>query len=55
MLSLQKVDEIGFEFDDHPPYSPDLAPSYYYLFPKLKKDIWTEKTVLTNYEIKRGL
>lgn len=27
----------GFEFLEHPPYSPDLAPSDYFLFPELKK------------------
>jgi histone-lysine N-methyltransferase SETMAR len=26
----------GFEIIPHPPYSPNLAPSYFYLFPKLK-------------------
>lgn len=29
----------GFEEINHPPYSPDLAPSDYYLFPNLKKDL----------------
>lgn len=29
----------GFDTLIHPPYSPDLAPSYYYLFPKMKKDL----------------
>jgi len=28
---------------EHPPYSPDLAPSDYYLFSKLKKDLWGKK------------
>ena len=33
------IRDCGFEQLDHPPYSPDLAPSdYYYLFSKLKKD-----------------
>jgi len=27
----------GFQYLDHPPYSPDLAPSDYHLFPGLKK------------------
>lgn len=39
LIALQKIDEIGFELVDHPPYSPDLAPSDYYLFPKLKKHL----------------
>ena len=29
--------ECGFKKIEHPPYSPDLAPSDYYLFSKLKK------------------
>ena len=33
------VKECGFKEMEHPPYSPDLAPSDYYLFSKLKKDL----------------
>jgi len=32
-----KLMEIGFRLVPHPPYSPDLAPSDYYLFPNMKK------------------
>jgi histone-lysine N-methyltransferase SETMAR len=28
---------LGFQCLDHPPYSPDLAPSDYHLFPVLEK------------------
>ena len=28
--------ECGFEIFPHPPYSPDMVPSDFYLFPKLK-------------------
>ena len=31
------VKECGVEEIEHPPYSRDLAPSDYYLFPKLRK------------------
>lgn len=31
--------ECGFELLPHPPYSPDLAPSDFYLFPKLKEHL----------------
>lgn len=31
------VRECGFTELDHPPYSPDMAPTDYYLFSKLKK------------------
>ena len=30
---------LSFHFLDHPPYSPDLAPSDYHLFPGLKKQL----------------
>jgi histone-lysine N-methyltransferase SETMAR len=30
---------LGFQCLDHPPYSPDLAPSNYHLFPGLKKKL----------------
>ncbi|KMQ88673.1 histone-lysine n-methyltransferase setmar [Lasius niger] len=33
---MAKIHELGFELIDHPPYSPDLAPSDFFLFPKLK-------------------
>ena len=32
----KKLTYLGFQYLDHPPYSPDLAPSYYHLFPGLK-------------------
>jgi histone-lysine N-methyltransferase SETMAR len=36
-LAIQK--KLGFQRLDHPPYSPDLAPSDYHLFPRLKKQL----------------
>ncbi|KAJ8728788.1 hypothetical protein PYW07_006484 [Mythimna separata] len=38
-LAQAAVREYGFEEINHPPYSPDLAPSDYFLFPNLKKDL----------------
>lgn len=38
-IAKAAVLECGFEEISHPPYSPDMAPSDYYLFPKLKKDL----------------
>ena len=35
----KKLAYLGFQFLDHPPYSPDLAPSDYHMFPGLKKTI----------------
>ena len=34
---MAKFYELRYELLPHPPYSPDLAPSDYFLFPKLKK------------------
>ena len=35
----EKLAYLGFQCLDHPPYSPDLAPSDYHLFHALKKTI----------------
>jgi len=37
------VKECDFEEIEHPSYSPDLAPSDYYLFSKLTKDLQGKK------------
>ncbi|CAH2106941.1 unnamed protein product [Euphydryas editha] len=34
---MAKFHELGFELLSHPPYSPDLAPSDFFLFSDLKK------------------
>ena len=33
MVAVAAVRDCGFELIDHPPYSPDLAPSDYLLTP----------------------
>ena len=38
-VAMDAVERNGYELKPHPPYSPDLAPSDFFLFPKLKKDI----------------
>jgi len=39
-LATQKnLAYLGFQCLDHPPYSPDLTPSNYHLFPGLKKQL----------------
>jgi len=39
-LAIQKkLAYLGFQCLDHPPYSPDLAPSDYHLFPGQKKQL----------------
>ena len=36
---MDAVEQNGYELIPHPAYSPNLAPSDYFLFPNLKKDI----------------
>lgn len=36
VVAMAKIHELGFELLPHPPYSPDLAPSDFFLFPHLK-------------------
>ncbi|QQP40773.1 Putative mariner transposase [Caligus rogercresseyi] len=37
VVSMAKFYELSYELLPHPPYSPDLAPSDYFLLPNLKK------------------
>lgn len=37
VIAMEKINELGFELVPHAPYSPDLAPSDFSLFPNLKK------------------
>jgi len=36
LATQKKLAYLGFHCLDHPPYSPDLAPSHYHLFPGVK-------------------
>lgn len=38
-IAIATAQDCGFEILPHPPYSPDLAPSDFYLFPKLKFEL----------------
>ena len=38
-VALKAIFNAGFEIIEIPPYSPDLAPSDFHLFPKLKEHI----------------
>lgn len=38
-VAMAAIHAAGFEVVDHPPYSPDLAPSDFHLFPKLKQHL----------------
>jgi len=37
LATQKKLAYLGFHCLDHPPHSPDLAPSDYHVFPRLKK------------------
>lgn len=51
LIAQAKKHELGFEILPHPPYSPDLAPSDYYLFPNFKR--WLcGKRFCSNSEVK---
>jgi histone-lysine N-methyltransferase SETMAR len=39
LATQKKVAYLGFHCPDHQPYSPDLAPSDYHLFPGLRKQL----------------
>ena len=39
LATQKKLAYLGLQCLDHPPYSPDLAPSGYHLFPGLKKKL----------------
>jgi len=39
LATQKKLAYLGFQCLDHPPCSPDLVPSYYHLFPGLKKQL----------------
>jgi len=39
LATQKKLAYLGFQCLVHPPYSPDLAPLDYYLFPGLKKQL----------------
>jgi len=37
--TVDKIEEMGWELLQHPPYSPDLAPSDFHLFGPLKESL----------------
>ena len=50
-IAKVKKHELGFESLPHPPYSPNLDPSEYYLFPNLKRWLYGRRFEL-NEEVK---
>ena len=51
VVAMAAVHDCGFELVDHPPYSPDLAPSDYFLFPNMKKKHLARKQYRTDDEV----
>ena len=54
-VAMDAVERNGYELIPHSAYSPDLAPSDFFLFPNLKKDIrgihfWSDEEVMTAVE-----
>ena len=42
-VAMVKMIKLGYELQPHPPYSPDLAPCGFFLFPNLKKSLAGQK------------
>ena len=53
-IAIAAASTCGFELLPHPPYSPDLAPSDFFLFPRLK-DAITGKHYGTNDDVKAAV
>ena len=49
--ALAKINELRSKLLPHPPYSPDLAPSGFYLSPNLKRWLQVQR-FLSNEELK---
>lgn len=52
-LTLQKLNDLGFEILPHPPYSPDLSPTDYHLFKHLDHFLH-QKQFATKSDIENG-
>lgn len=48
IIAMVKINELKFELLPHVPFSPDVAPSNYFLFPNLKK--WLGGQIFSNDE-----
>lgn len=52
--TLDKIKELGWEVLPHPPYSPDIAPSDYYLFRSLQHFL-SDKKFRNEEDVKNGV
>lgn len=48
VIAMAKIHELKFELLPHPPYSPDLAPCDFHLFPNLKKWLGGKRFMTTS-------
>ena len=54
-IAQAKKHELVFELLPHPPYSPDLAPIDYYLFPNLKRWLCGRRFASNGRKVERSL
>ena len=52
--TVKTVQQLGFELLQHPPYSPDLAPSDYHIFSPLKEAL-RGRRFTSNEEVKEAV
>jgi histone-lysine N-methyltransferase SETMAR len=52
--TVETVQQLGFERLQHPPYSPDLAPSDYHIFGPLKEALRSRRFT-SNEEVKEAM
>jgi len=43
LVTVNLLERWGWEILEHPPYSPDLAPSDFHLFPNMKKHLCAKR------------
>lgn len=48
VVTIAKLNDLKYEFLDHPPYSSNLAPSDYYRCPNLKKCLAGKRFISNN-------
>ena len=53
-IAMDAVERNGYELIPHPAYSPDLAPSDYFLFQNLKKDVISSPTKKSWRQLRSG-
>ena len=51
-VAMDAVERNGYELIPHPAYLPDLAPSDFFLFPNLKKQLWSGSVERTGYRLR---